>query len=203
VGIARNGTLWTWGRNNEGQLGDGTTTLSLSPVQVPGAGWIAVTASRFSSGSRFSVGIRETEGTRELFSWGSNTAGRLGNGTTAGSMANRSPQNVTVSGGNWIAVASGRAYTLAIRETEGKREVWGWGAQANGELGDGTRTQRNSPVPIPGDNWASVSAGEAFSLGMREINGKRALWTWGSNSAGQIGDGTPTRRPDPTLVIGR
>jgi alpha-tubulin suppressor-like RCC1 family protein len=188
LGIRVNGTVWAWGLNSFGALGDNTTTDRSSPVSVVGGftDWCDVSA-----GSH-SLGIR-VNGT--VWAWGLNTSGQLGDGTTT----NQSSP-VLVAGGftDWCAVAGGSGHSLGIR-TNGT--AWAWGGGADGRLGDGIATARSSPVLVAGGftDWCGVSAGGAHSLGIR-TNG--TVWAWGFNSAGQLGDGTLTGRSSPVSVVG-
>ena len=194
LAINKKGELWAWGYNYYGQIGDGSGVTRRIPTRVgTDSDWLMVT-----SGTSKSMGLREAEGRRELWSWGRGVYGALGNGSTANS---RYPTKVI--GDNWITVLLGSNHGMAIRQDEGKLELWGWGLNGNGQIGDGYKTNRLSPVQIPGENWIAVSAGIYHSLGMREINGKRALWAWGSNNFGQLGDGTTTQRLNPVQVIGK
>jgi len=184
LAIKADGTLWSWGFNTYGQLGDGTTINRNVPIQVgTGTNWVSV-----STGAWFSFGIR-SDGT--LWSWGYNFRGNLGDGTT---IARSNPTQVGI-GNNWVAVSAGGEHTLAIR-SDGT--LWACGYNLFGQLGDGTTTQRNSFIQIGLNNdWVNISAGGAHSFGIR-ANG--TLWAWGGNDVGQLGDGTLTFRYSPVQV---
>jgi alpha-tubulin suppressor-like RCC1 family protein len=180
----RNGSLWAWGRNQYGQLGDGTTTARTLPVQVGTAtNWVSVEA-----GGTFSLGLR-ADGT--LWAWGGNSYGSLGDGTT---IAKNFPIQVGTAT-NWISISAGDRNAYAIK-SDGT--LWAWGWNAYGQLGDGTTTQRNSPVQIgTGTTWTNVHAGYSHVVALRSDG---TLWAWGHNATSQLGDGTTTDRYTPIQV---
>ena len=128
------GTLWCWGYNLAGQLGDGTTSVGFSPVQVAALG--TSVAEVAASGSHTCA--RKTDGT--LWCWGDNSNGQLGDGTKTNSS---SPMQVVAAGTNLAEVTAGGSYTCA-RKTDGT--LWCWGDNNNGQLGDGTTL---SPWTLP------------------------------------------------------
>jgi alpha-tubulin suppressor-like RCC1 family protein len=176
VAVRTDGTLWTWGYNGYGQLGDGTGLSRLSPVQIgTDTNWASVAA-----GYGHTVAVR-TDGT--LWTWGWNDDGQLGNGTSSG--ITYSP-NQLGSDTNWASVAAGDYYTLAVR-IDGT--LWGWGYNTNGNLGTGNTVEQMTPTQIGSDaDWASVAAGY-HTVAIR-TNG--TLWSWGWNAYGQLGLGTNT-----------
>jgi alpha-tubulin suppressor-like RCC1 family protein len=188
LAIRNNGTAWAWGRNHRGQLGDGTTVNKSSPVAVVGGfTWCHIAASRI-----ISVGLRSNG---SLWSWGSNNYGQLGDNTT---VSKSSP--VAVVGGfcDWCQVSTAGYSTLAVR-TNGT--AWAWGRNGQGQLGDNSITQRNSPVSVVGGftDWCQVSAGYFHSVGVR-TNG--TAWAWGCNGLGNLGNGTTVSQRSPILVAG-
>ena len=190
LGLRADGTVWAWGSNGSGRLGDNTTTDRSSPVSVIGGftDWISVSA-----GETHSLGLR-ANGT--LWAWGSNSNGAL---LGHGAFGNRSSP-VSVVGGftDWIYANAGSIHSLGIRANG---TAWAWGSNQFAKLGDGTETTRSSPVSVIGGftDWISVSAGETHSLGLR-ANG--TLWAWGFNGFGQLGDNTTTDRSSPVSVVG-
>ncbi|MBN9393395.1 MAG: hypothetical protein J0I20_35520 [Chloroflexi bacterium] len=129
------------------------------------------------------------------YSWGGNGSGQLGNGTTTGSSI---PQAVLLPGGvKATAVAAGRFHSLAIG-TDG--QLYAWGANGNGELGDGTTTNKSAPVAVTlpgGVSPVAIAAGDGFSLA---IGADGQLYAWGRNDYGQLGNGTTTNNTTPGLV---
>jgi len=145
LGIAVDGSLWAWGGNANGRLGDGTTTTRFDPVPImPGTKWVYVSA------WNHSAAIRD-DGT--LWTWGLNQFGQLGNGA-ANTAVNNIP--VQVGGDSWHSVAAGIRYTMGIR-ADGS--LWAWGNNQFGQLGDGTTTSSFVPVRVGLDSdWRSVTA---------------------------------------------
>lgn len=184
LGIKNDGTLWAWGRNNKGQLGDGTTTNKLTPTQVGTAtNWVSVAA-----GEEHSLGIK-SDGT--LWAWGDNTSGQLGNGTTTSSLV---PIQIGIAT-NWSVISAGSNHSAAITTD---KKLWTWGNNDIAQLGDGTNITRLSPNQIGTSlNWVTVSAGYYYNLA---ITTGRTLFSWGQNIFGQLGNGTNTVAYTPTQV---
>jgi alpha-tubulin suppressor-like RCC1 family protein len=173
LAIASNGTLWSWGQNNDGQLGIGTTyTHKVLPVQVgTSADWKQVTNGNFAS-----LAIREN-GT--LWAWGRNTYGVLGTGTGTSNIL--TPFQVGTDT-TWNQVSAGNEHVLAIKENG---TLWAWGRNNQGQLGIGSTVDQVTPVQVGTETtWVWVSAGLQFSTALKSDG---TLWTWGSNSHGQLG----------------
>lgn len=189
VALKSDGTLWTWGRNDQGQLGDNSATNRSSPVTTSGGGsdWEVVGA-----GLTHSLGIK-TAGT--LWTWGLNSTGQLGDNSTT----NRSSPVTTSGGGTtWFFAAGGANHSLATR-TDGT--LWTWGGNISGQLGESSTTSRSSPGTTAGGtlNWRFVAAGLNFSVATKYDG---TLWTWGANGTGQLGDGSTTSRSSPGTTAG-
>jgi alpha-tubulin suppressor-like RCC1 family protein len=191
VALKADCSLWAWGTNTYGQLGDGTTSLQRVPVQVgTDTNWEASTA-----GSMHTVALK-ANGT--LWAWGSNQFGQLGNGTS-GTEGGRSTVPVQVgTDTDWAAICAGDNHTLALK-TNGT--LWSWGYNAQGQLGIGNTTLQTAPVQVgTANDWEAVSAGGSVSMGLRA--GGR-LWSWGYNSNGQLGLGSQgASRNAPAQVSG-
>ena len=187
--IRSNGTLWAWGRNTVGRLGDNTTINKSSPVSVIGGftDWCQVSA-----GVCHSAAVR-TNGT--VWTWGANGVGQLGDSTL---VAKSSPVSVVGGFTDWCQVSSGTAQTFGIR-TNGT--IWSWGFNSSGRLGDGTVTDKSSPVSVVGGftDWCNVAAGQFHAFGIR-TNG--TIWGWGSGGNGRLGDNTTTNKSSPVSVAG-
>jgi alpha-tubulin suppressor-like RCC1 family protein len=190
LGVRANGTAWAWGSATAGQLGDGTVLISRSsPVSVIGGftDWIQVSA-----GGGHSLGVR-ANGT--AYAWGSNTSGRLGDGTA---VAKSSPVSVVGGFTDWLQVSGGNSHSLGVRANG---TAWAWGLGTSGRLGDGTAVAKSSPVSVIGGytDWIQVAAGDAHSVGLR-ANG--TAWAWGDNGSGRLGDGTTVSTSSPVSVVG-
>jgi alpha-tubulin suppressor-like RCC1 family protein len=144
--IKTDGTLWTWGDNIRGQLGDNTTTDKSSPVQTVafGTNWKQVSCG-------YHTAAIKTNGT--LWTWGDNGNGQLGDNTRT---IKSSPVQTITFGTNWKQVSAGYVNTAAIK-TDGT--LWTWGNNSRGQLGDNTVDSKSSPVQTIafGTNWKQVS----------------------------------------------
>jgi len=208
VAIRTDGSLWAWGWNQHGQLGNGTTDNSFIPIRIgTDYSWAYVSAGGSTGGGAGEFGHTVAiKADGSLWAWGGNMFGQLGNGNGGGGWGvSGTRYNVLTptrigTDYNWASVStSGGAHTVAIRTD---RSLWAWGDNNWAQFGDGTATSRNIPTRIGRDyDWASVSAGgndgEGFTVAIKRDG---SLWAWGRNNAGQIGDGTRTDRHAPTRI---
>jgi hypothetical protein len=176
--------LWAWGGNLCGILGDGTGTGRCSPVRE---------ISSSTDWCQVSVGFSHTTAIKnsgELWVWGLNSCGRLGDGTLTDRC---SPVREFCSATDWCGVSGGGIHTAAIK-TSG--ELWSWGSNVCGQLGDGTVTQRCSPIReiSSSTDWCQVSAGCIHTAAIKTSG---QIWSWGSNICGRLGDGTFALRLSP------
>lgn len=191
VGIASDGNTYSWGSNDNGQLGIGTSgPAKLTPVRVNAPA--GVTFTRVSAGFRSSMALG-SDG--KLYAWGYNGSGALGDGTTTDRFA---PVPVQTPAGVSITEFSMRSNASMAVGSDGK--TYSWGANLNGQLGDGTFNNRPTPglVTTPaGVTFTRLSAGDGHMLA---IGSDQKLYAWGSNVNGELGDGTATLRTLPVAV---
>ena len=187
--IKTDGTLWVWGANVSGEVGNNNTILQSSPSTTAGGG---NTWSQVSAGSVFTAAVK-TDGT--LWTWGNNQFGKLGIDDTV----NRSSP-VTIAGGGttWKQVSAGSRHAAAIK-TDGT--LWLWGINNNGHLGDDTNVSKLSPITTAGGgtDWSQVSAGGYHTAAIKTDG---TLWTWVNNTYGRLGDNTTTTRSSPITTAG-
>ena len=161
--IKTDGTLWTWGRSSEGQLGNNNDTVNsggATPVTTfaGGTNW-----KQLSAGTDHTAAIK-TDGT--LWTWGLGTFGRLGDNTTT---SKSTPVTTFAGGTNWKQVSCGDRFTAAIK-TDGT--LWTWGNNPFGQLGDNTITSKSTPVTTfaGGTNWKQVSACGAIAAAIKTVD---------------------------------
>lgn len=181
LAIKTNGTLWSWGLNNLGQLGISNLIDQNLPVQVGTASnWLKIDA-----GNQHSLAI---DTTGFVYAWGDNTFGQFGNGTNTSS----STPIMVSSSNNWAEVSAGFDHSMAL-DTSGI--LFTFGNNTNGQLCDGTNTASNTMTPISFSNaglvtqYIVISAGNSFSLAIKNDN---TLWSGGYNTSGQLGLGNNT-----------
>lgn len=177
------GSVFCWGANVSGQLGVGDTNSRLSPTQVGTAtDWKQV-----ATGGNHGCGIR-TSGA--LFCWGENTHGEVGDGTNESRLTPVQVGTAT----DWKLVRAGYLHTCGIR---GSGALFCWGDNYSGQIGDGTIgffESRNTPTQIgTSTGWSSVATGEGHTCAIRG----GAIFCWGSNGAGELGNGTFSGPNDP------
>ena len=190
LAIGSNGALYAWGLGTDGQLGNGTTTSSSTPVQVslpPGVVPVAVAA-----GDDHSLALG-SNGT--LYAWGYNGYGQLGNGTKT---TEDTPVTVTFpSGVTAIAIAAGEDLSLALG-SDGN--VYAWGDGNLGALGQGNQRNSSTPLKVPlpsGVTASAIAAGGRFGMA---IGSDGKLYSWGDGDNAELGDGTNTFSTTPVVV---
>ncbi|MFI8517138.1 hypothetical protein ACIGEZ_04810 [Streptomyces sp. NPDC085481] len=195
IALRADGSVWTWGANFNGQLGNGSFTFSTTPVQVCAVGETApcddfltdVTA--IAAGASFNLALR-ANGT--VIAWGGNFSGQLGDGTTTST-------NVPVASsglGNVVALAAGDAHSLALFANG---QVASWGANLSGQLGNGGNIDSSFPGLTAVSNIRALAGGGSHSMALRADG---TVLTWGSNTAGQLGNGGNTNSNIPIQVGG-
>ncbi|MBI1295870.1 hypothetical protein GC175_13025 [bacterium] len=183
------GGVKCWGRNFVGQLGDGTRTSRLTPVNVSG---LSSGISAIATGTNHTCAVTTGD---DVKCWGSNGRGQLGDGT---SMDRLTPVDVSGLSSGISAVATGANHTCGLT-------LWGglkcWGDNDSGQLGDGTRTSRSTPVDVSGLS-SGISAISAANLHTCALTVGGGIKCWGFNNAGQLGDSASLQRHTPVDVSG-
>ncbi|MGH9081230.1 MAG: hypothetical protein ACRDYE_14360 [Acidimicrobiales bacterium] len=190
VALTSTGTVYAWGRDHEGQLGDNNMLNTTVPVQVALPAGVTVTA--IAAGWDQTLALTSTGA---VYTWGLNRYGELGDGTTT----NRDfpvlvhlPVGVSVT-----AVAAGQYHSLAMTSTGA---VYSWGNNADGQLGDNSITNSTVPVPVAlpaGVKATAIGAGDSHSL---LVTSTGAVYGWGKNTFGQLGDGGTSGSDVPVLA---
>jgi len=202
VALKSDGTLWAWGNNEFGQLGDGTTAAArllgfdppnrTIPVQesTGATDWSAIASGGFDSGGEaYHTVALKSDGT--LWAWGYNGNGQIGDGTTWNKDI---PTQESTEATSWSAIAAGGWHTVALR-SDGT--LWAWGKNSYGQLGDGTVAEKHTPTQesTGATNWSAISAGFGRTVALKSDG---TLWAWGKNNFGQLGDGTTAETHTPT-----
>ena len=197
-GLALGGVAYCWGRNDTGQVGNGSTSMNNFPntpeLVVGGQRFVQLTAGAFHTCGIVAEGA--------AYCWGNNVFGQLGNG----SGSNESAPRLVTGGQTFTAVSAGWGHTCAVTST-GK--AWCWGSNqdlmfpeisAGGQLGDGTTISSLVPVAVAGGlTFSSIHSGGFHTCG---ITTSSASYCWGANRSGELGDGTTTSRTAPVAVSG-
>lgn len=185
------GGLLCWGRNVDGELGVGDTSMRTTPTRVD----IGRPSERLTTGGGFSC-ARGTDAT--LFCWGGNALGQLGIGSTIGQTVPVEVKNIS---GRIGRIAAGGAHACAFTEDDG--QVWCWGDNRVGQLGTGDTEKRLVPTAVKGTSFRSVrtnelAGGGSHTCALRDDN---TLWCWGGNRYGQLGTGDTEPRTAPVQIL--
>jgi len=187
--LTKAGAVWCWGNNYWGQLGDGTTEDSKTPVAVSGlsSGVVAIAA-----GGGFTCALTKAGA---VWCWGNNHWGQLGDGTTTD---RHTPVAASGLSSGVVAIAAGGNHSCALTYTGA---ALCWGRNDRGQLGDGTSKNRETPVAVSGlsGGVASIAGGSFHTCALTEAG---AVKCWGRNHRGQLGDGTTTKHRKPVAVSG-
>ena len=188
LAVKTNGTLWAWGNNGYGVLGDALPSRS-SPTQIGAlTNWSKVsTASSYYGSNGYTAAIK-TDGT--LWTWGLGGP-LLGRGAAVSASSPVQVGALT----NWSTISCARMFAASIK-TNGT--LWTWGYNYDGELGDGTVVSKSSPVQVgAATNWAKVSTSDNFAVALKTDG---TIWAWGYNYYGQLGLGHTTSQSTPAQI---
>lgn len=182
--MKQDSTIWAWGFNNFGQLGDCTQVMRYTPVRTK----VIDKAWKIAAGDIHSLALLYDS---TVWAWGKNVNGQLGDSTTVDKL-----YPVKVKGlSGIIDIHAGEMHSMALRKDS---TVWMWGLNYYGQLGDGTNFNSAVPVQVMNlDKVIAISSGEMFGLAIRDDS---TLWAWGYNYFGQLGDGSMTDRWFPVQV---
>ena len=186
-GVSSAGPVWCWGKNNLGQLGDGTTTDRATPSTVLGGIAMNVVA----AGYDHACGLTASG---LPLCWGSDSDGQLGNGA---GVQNQTVPSAVAGGLGFRAITAGGFHSCALSATG---SAFCWGLNTSGQLGDGTTTSRDVPASVAGGLvFTRIDGGSGHTCG---ITTSGALYCWGANTNGQLGNGSLVSSSTPTLVSG-
>lgn len=184
IALKTDGTLWAWGLNENGQLGDNTTVNKITPTQIGTAtNWQTI-----ATGTNYSLAIK-TDGT--LWFWGSRS-------TLYGITSQNNIPTQIGTATNWLKL-DGNQWHIAAIKTDGT--LWTMGENSSGQLGDGTTISRTTPIQVgTATDWRDVSVGNRYTIATKN---NLSFWSWGYNYSGQLGNGTSGNTSDvhiPTQV---
>lgn len=191
LALKKDGTVWVWGENDFGQMGNNNATYSTVPIQINSLTGITAIA----AGYAFNLALQD-DGT--VWSWGINYYGQLGSGLrdNYGSyLDSKEPVKVSSLSGI-IAIAAGRSHSIALRYDG---TVWNWGWNTFGQLGNGS-TVRDSDVPVQVTSLTGITAIDDAQYSVLALKNDGTVWSWGRNDLGQLGDGTTTDSNIPVQV---
>ena len=190
VGLTGTGTVDAWGSGLLGELGDGATTSTPTPtpVHLP----VGTVVTQVVAGGSHALALTSTGA---VYAWGAGTDGQLGDGST---QAKDVPTPVPLPAGTVITrVAAGGDHSLALTSTG---QVYAWGDDLHGDLGDGATVPEDTPVavtPPVGLTFTGIAAGTTHSVAVASDG---SVWAWGMGASGQLGDGSLADATTPTAV---
>ncbi|PJC52790.1 MAG: hypothetical protein CO030_00985, partial [Candidatus Magasanikbacteria bacterium CG_4_9_14_0_2_um_filter_42_11] len=202
--LRTDGTVWGWGANGYGSVGDGTNTQQLTPVQVVGEGGLGTLTdiTDISAGVLYFVLALKSDGT--VWGWGRNSDGQLAHST----IDSNTPLQALASAGTPFTgvskIASGHRHSNAVK-TDGT--VWSWGYGYYGQMGNGTKTYTNPyPVQVKGVGGSGYLLGAIdVAAGCQSgyaLKSDGTVWSWGYGGLGQLGNGGTTEQLYPVQVVG-
>lgn len=181
--IKNDSSIWAWGFNSNGQLGDNSLKNIIEPVRFDkNKEW-----SKISVGFDHSIGLK-FDGT--LWTWGGNSHGQLGIGTNINEIK---PKQIGIDT-NWLDIAAGFGSNLALKKDG---SLWAWGHNNNGQLGDGTNISKNIPIQIGNEqNWSKIYIRSSAYA----IKKDGTLWAWGDNYNGNLANGSVINENIPKQI---
>jgi len=204
LALKSDGTVFAWGRNVFGELGNSTSNDSSTPVQVKGVGGVdyLTGVSQIAAGMYHSTALK-SDGT--VWSWGYNVNGQLGDNTADNKLT--PVQTTDIGGVGFLTgvsnIEAGRHNSLALK-SDGT--VWSWGYNEFGQLGDNTVVEKHAPVQVKGaggvgflTNVVRINTADSFVLATKSDG---TVWAWGYNSDKQLGDNTIVNKSAPVQVLG-
>lgn len=184
VALSYDGSIYSWGLNTNGQLGNGNVTARSSPVLVA----FSKKFKSISAGASNSVGVTEDG---DAYAWGNNTTGSCGDGT----VIPKSTPTLVIGSHKWKSVRVGNGYMIGVT-TEGA--AYAWGANPDGRLGVGDTAARSTPTLVVGGSlWSDIAPGGNDTTGITAGGQQQG---WGSNVNGALGVGNVTPTSSPVLV---
>jgi hypothetical protein len=190
--VTNAGAAWCWGFNDNGQLGNGTTTLAATPVAVSGLAShvIAITAGY----DNHTCALTDSGA---VWCWGDNYNGQLGNGVSGYGAHSTTPVAVTGLPSGIVAISAGTYHTCALTDVGA---VWCWGENFSGELGNGTTINSSTPVAVSGLSSGVVAiAASDHTCAVTDVG---EVWCWGYNGYGQLGNNGNVSTATPVRVLG-
>jgi alpha-tubulin suppressor-like RCC1 family protein len=190
LALSNDGNVWSWGNNSHGQLGIGD--FEITQKDTPQSVLLLTDIVAIDAGYAHSLALQNNG---NVWSWGSNTNGQLGNGKEGRETSENKPYLIQTLD-NCVAIAAGYAHSVALKKDG---TVWTWGFNSTGQLGDQSETDTSEPAIVPGlANVIAISAGDYHTVALKNDG---TVWTWGDNPFGQLGDGTTITKNFPVRVL--
>ena len=179
--------LWAWGNNEYGDLGQNNRTNYSSPTQIPGTTWTNIAGG---GGGSCAFAINSSG---ELYAWGRNTQGQLGQNQGPGQLEHSSSP-VQIPGTTWSRLTAGNQGVHAVK-TDGT--LWSWAMASDGSTGLNANTRYSSPTQVPGTTWSQVSTGTNTSYAIKTDG---TAWSWGTGDNGKLGHNNQTKYSSPVQL---
>ena len=189
LALKKEGSLWGWGDNRFGQVGQKFDIIPI-PLEMNAHNTNITSWQTISAGGKHSLALAED---KSLWAWGDNSSGQLGDGTRTSSRIGTK----VINSAKWHDVQAGYNHTLALKDDN---TLWAWGDNGSGELGTGNTIDSSTPIAEINTSrrWKSISAGQYYSLG---VTNDGRLWAWGTNTNMRLGLGEDVIETDIPLEI--